>query len=105
MHRNDPIDELVARWDKMAEAWNEGMSKTEAANNKPRVNEFVRFANHAGSHLREAAKICNIDIGKDAIKVCHDCPYWDFCKERLGGERHKECPAPHLSQAPERRGT
>jgi len=34
------------------------------------------------------------------IEKCHDCPLWDFCKERIGGERHIDCPAPHLSQKP-----
>lgn len=39
----------------------------------------------------------------DTIRVCHDCPYWDFCTERIGGERRKDCPAPHLSQKPKPR--
>lgn len=21
------------------------------------------------------------------------CPFWDYCRERFEGDRHKECPA------------
>lgn len=46
-------------------------------------------------HIRRFMEKNNMKIEK-----CHDCPYWDYCKERLGGERHRDCPAPHLTQRP-----
>jgi len=55
--------------------------------------------------MRNAFKHPRIDNDEDLERItsCHDCPYWDYCKERLGGERHRDCPAPHLTQKPKQK--
>lgn len=55
---DDQIDKVIARWDKMATAWNQGIAKDEEITRNSKVTMFVKLANNASTYMRAAAKIC-----------------------------------------------
>jgi hypothetical protein len=58
MPKYEQLSAALERWNKMAEKWNEGMSKNERLVRHSKVEMFIKSANMAHYYMNAATKLC-----------------------------------------------